>query len=111
MCERVQQGFSLIELLVVVLIILVIAVDSKFLEGKNIGKRIQRRFLRSANQHAGRHVFLELGFGFAPTLANLGGPAPCLVGTAAAACLLDPLLSTVPVRLQGKRSRQGSPRT
>lgn len=47
----------MIELLVVVLIILVIAVDSKFLEGKNIGKRIQRRFLRSANQHTPKGTY------------------------------------------------------
>ncbi|HKW34719.1 MAG TPA: hypothetical protein VJN92_17045, partial [Candidatus Acidoferrum sp.] len=36
------------------------------------------------------------GSGFAPTIAELGGGAPCNVATAAAACLIDSLLSTAP---------------
>jgi type IV pilus assembly protein PilA len=32
--------------------------------------------------------------GFAPTIAALGGAAPCTVATVAAACLIDDVLST-----------------
>lgn len=91
-----QRGFSLIELLIVVLIILVIAAMSipSFLRARiSANESSAVSSVRQINTAEDTYSS-SWGAGYAPALANLGGPAPCLVGTAAAACLLDPLLST-----------------
>ena len=94
--RRGQRGFSLIELLIVVLIILVIAAMSipSFLRARIAANESSAvSSVRQINTAEGTYSS-SWGAGYAPSLANLGGPPPCLVGTAAAACLLDPLLST-----------------
>ncbi len=93
-----QKGFSLIELLIVVAIILIIAaiaipnlLRSKIAANESSAVGSVRTINTSEVTYQS-----SWGTGFAATLANLGGPAPCLVASGATACLLDPLLSQPP---------------
>ena len=90
-----QKGFSLIELLIVVAIILIIAAIA-------IPNLLRARIAANEASAAGSVrtiVTAEIaysttyGVGFAPLLANLGGGAGC-VSAAATACLIDPQLTT-----------------
>src|SRR5881296_2398889 len=76
-----QKGFSLIELLIVVAIILIIA----------------------AIATAEVTYSSSWGSGFSVDLPSLGGAAPCNVASAAAACLIDSLLSVAPNTKSGYR--------
>jgi prepilin-type N-terminal cleavage/methylation domain-containing protein len=98
-----QKGFSLIELLIVVAIILIIAAIA-------IPNLLRSKIAANESSAVGSVRTINTaevtyqsswGIGFAATLANLGGPAPCTVATAAAACLIDPLLSTAPFTKSG----------
>jgi type IV pilus assembly protein PilA len=93
-----QKGFSLIELLIVVAIILIIAaiaipnlLRSKIAANESSAVGSVRTIGTAEVTYSS-----SWGSGFAPTLAELGGAAPCAVASAATACLIDPLLSTAP---------------
>jgi prepilin-type N-terminal cleavage/methylation domain-containing protein len=88
-----EKGFSLIELLIVVAIILIIAAIA-------IPNLLRARIAANEASAVGSTRTLDTaeitysstcGTGFAP-LASLGGAAPCVAG-AANACLIDPVLT------------------
>ena len=88
-----EKGFSLIELLIVVAIILIIAAIA-------IPNLLRARIAANEASAVGSVRTLDTaeitysstcGTGFAP-LASLGGAAPCVAG-AANACLIDPVLT------------------
>jgi len=92
-----QKGFSLIELLIVIAIILVIAAIA-------IPNLMRARMAANDSSAAGSiHIITaaEVGYfatyettvGFPLTLAPLGGPAPCTPG-AATACFIDDSLAS-----------------
>jgi type IV pilus assembly protein PilA len=90
-----QKGFSLIELLIVVAIILIIAAIA-------IPNLMRARMSANDSSAAGSVRSIntaEIGYrdtypniGFPPTLAILGGTTPCTPGTATG-CLIDNLLA------------------
>jgi type IV pilus assembly protein PilA len=101
--RKPQEGFSLVELLIVVTIILIVAAIA-------VPNLLRSRI--AANESSAVSAIRTIntaettyqstwGSGFAATLANLGGPAPCLVASAAAACITDPLLSNPPFTKSG----------
>ena len=93
-----HQGFSLIELLVVVAIILIIAVIAipSLLHSRiSANESSAVASLRTINTAEATYSS-SWGSGYAPTIDNLGGAGPCLAGTAAAACIIDSQLSLAP---------------
>jgi len=98
-----QKGFSLVELLIVVSIILVIAAIAipNLIRSKVAAN--ESSAVASLRTIGTAEVTYQQtwGAGFAIGLAQLGGAAPCLVATSTAACLTDPLLSTPPFRKSG----------
>ncbi len=104
-CKRARQGFSLIELLIVVLVILIIsaiAIPSLFRAKIAANESSAVSSVRQINTAEGTYAS-SWGSGYASTLPNLGGTsAACLAGaTAANACLLDDLLSVAPFSKSG----------
>jgi type IV pilus assembly protein PilA len=92
-----QKGFSLIELLIVVAIILIIAaiaipnlLRSKIAANESSAVGSVRTIGTAEVTYSS-----SWGTGYAVDLLSLGGPAgaACVNATAAAACLIDPLLS------------------
>ena len=93
---RREKGFSLIELLIVVAIILIIAAIA-------IPNLMRAKI--SANEASAMHSVREIStaevgyhstyplIGYAPTLPNLGGAQPC-TPSAATACILDDQMTT-----------------
>jgi type IV pilus assembly protein PilA len=96
--KRPLKGFSLIELLIVVAIILIIAAIAipNLLRSKIVANESSAvSTIRTINT-AEMTYQSSWGVGFAAGLANLGGASPCAAATSAAACIIDPLLSVAP---------------
>jgi type IV pilus assembly protein PilA len=92
--RRKQQGFSLIELLIVVAIILIIAaiaipnlVKARLAANEASAGSSVRSIGTAEVAYAATYT---VGYG---TLANLGGATPC-TSNVATACLLDPVLTS-----------------
>ena len=90
-----QKGFSLIELLIVVAIILIIAAIA-------IPNLLRSKIAANESSAVGSIRTIgtaevtyqsSWGTGYASNLQVLGGASPCTTATSTAACLIDPLLS------------------
>ena len=100
-----QKGFSLIELLIVVAIILIIAAIAipNFIRSRMAANEASAvSSLRSVNTAEVAYFTTYPNQGFSPALSSLGGVAPCVVATAAAACLVDDLLANASSAATGK---------
>ena len=101
-----QKGFSLIELLIVVAIILIIAaiaipnlLRSKIAANESSAVGSVRTIGTAEVTYSS-----SWGSGYAIDLTSLGsggGAGPCVAASAAAACLIDPLLSNAPFTKSG----------
>jgi type IV pilus assembly protein PilA len=99
-----SAGFSLIELLIVVAIILIIAAIAipNLLRSRIAANEASAASsVRSINSAEFAYNAQYPTNGYATALANLGGAAPC-TPTAAAGCLIDNMLATAIVGSAGK---------
>jgi type IV pilus assembly protein PilA len=91
-----EQGFSLIELLIVVAIILIIAaiavpnlIRSKIAANESSATGSVRSIVTAQVAYSSTY-----GIGFAPSLTTLGSSSVSCAATSTSACLLDPLLAS-----------------
>lgn len=94
--KRKQRGFSLIELLIVVAIILIIAamaIPSLLHARISADEASAVNSIRSINTAEISYQTAYPAVGYAANLANLGGPAPC-TPSPTSACLLDNTLAS-----------------
>ncbi len=93
---RKQKGFSLIELLIVVSIILIISAMAipNFLRSRlRANEASAVASLRMINTAAITYSITYPDMGFPAQLSNLGGASPCATATSAQACLIDDTLA------------------
>jgi type IV pilus assembly protein PilA len=86
-----QKGFSLVELLIVVTIILIIsaiAIPSYMRSRMQANEASAVSSLRMINTAAITYFSTYQQIGYPPTLASMGGVAPC-TSTSTSACMLD----------------------
>jgi prepilin-type N-terminal cleavage/methylation domain-containing protein len=89
--KKQQRGFSLVELLIVVAIILIIsaiAIPSFLRSRLQANEASAVASVRMINTSAVSYSSTYPDIGFPPTLAALGGPTPC-VASSAQACLIE----------------------
>ncbi|SRR6266581_2162139 len=97
------RGFSLIELLIVVAIILIVAaiaipnlLRSKISANESSAVASLRTITTAETTYSS-----GWGSGYAVALNNLGGPIPCMIATAVNACIIDSGLSVAPFSKSG----------
>ena len=93
---RKQNGFSLIELLIVVSIILIISAMAipNFLRSRlRANEASAVASLRMINTASITYSITYPDMGFPAQLSNLGGASPCATATSAQACLIDDTLA------------------
>jgi prepilin-type N-terminal cleavage/methylation domain-containing protein len=98
---RKQNGFSIIELLVVVAIILIIAaiaIPNLLRAHMAANEASAVGSVRTINTGEVTYAAAYPTVGYAYALTNLGGAAPCANPSASSACVIDDLLATAAIK-------------